>query len=893
MRRWWIGLWLIGACLAQPAASQSPSSGYVIGPELSGAFYDPAQNGHGFVVQHTVANGHAVVLVTWFTYLGGEQRWLIGLGTPSGNEVRIPLVITRGGQFPPAFAASQVQQEPWGELVLRFDSRDAGRATWSTNHPGFRSGSMPLQRLSQPASGYESVNDRVAACHGGSWYNPEQSGHGLFVEVLGSGSTRTMLAFWYTYLNGAQRWLIASGPISGNRAILSASITSGADFPPNFSPGQVQQQPWGTLEFAALDENRATLNWSSSLSGFGSGSLPLTRLTALSGSDCGPTSDAKAARFLTQATFGPTPAAVADVRQRGFEAWIEEQRALPPTLHRPVTEERIAAAVVSDPRNAPVYRSYRIERWWEVALTAPDQLRQRMAYALSHIFVVSDLVDLDGETVSVAEYQDILVRNALGNYRDLLRDVTYSPAMGIFLTYLRNQKTDWTIDRNGQLSPSLISPDENYAREVMQLFSIGLIQRKRDFSPVTGGNGQPLPTYDQNTITQHARALTGLAYRCSGPATIGGITLNRNCNCTGTNCNFSTNLFFATPPRYAGTASNGMVNVTALVHPDRYLPLVCYPRYADTGRSATASNNYAVLPPPHDRKRLISGLEIPPSGPACHTGTTGADQQACIDYCNGQIQALLDALFNHPNTAPMMARQLIQRLTTSNPSPGYIERVAAVFENDGQGRRGNLGAVARAILLDPEARTELPAAHFGKLREPVLVISALWRAIGVARGSTGYYVQGGNERVITQRPLGAASVFNFFEPDYQQPGAIADAGLYSPEFQILDESTAISGSDALNTLVFAGYSMPNATTTNFTTPAGGHLPASAIDALPAGHAELIETLNQRLLYGRMTPGMRARLQTLLDGPMAGADRRRKALNLIHLILISPEFMVQR
>lgn len=872
--------------------SEGAPGSYVVGSDTSGVFFDPAQNGHGFMVQHIVSNGEAAVLVAWFAYLEGAQRWFIGVGQARGNEVRVPLVVTSGGDFPPRFQPDSVALQSWGELLLRFDSRGAGTASWTSSLPAYPSGSMPIERLTEPASGYESTGQRVAPCHAGSWFDPAQSGHGLLTEVLGPPDNRLMLAIWYAYLDGQQRWMTALGPVQGDRAVLSAQITSGGGFPPAFDPAAVVSEPWGTIEFIASDANQASLQWNSPLPGFGSGSMPLQRLTGLTGSGCGPTDDAKAARFLTQASYGPKTSEVQDVRTLGFEGWIEQQLALPPTLHRPTVELQIAADLATTVRPAVASRAFRVERWFDVAINAPDQLRQRVAFALSQIMVISDTDALINLPIAVAEYNDILVRNAFGNYRNLLREVSLSPMMGMFLTHLRNLKTDWTVDRDGVYGPGLITPDENFAREVMQLFSIGLVERNRDFTPILIG-GEPVATYTQELVTQTARVLTGHSFACNaGSVAFGGLTVNRFCGgCQGLACQFSTTAFFGNPPRYTANF-NGMQVATALTHPDMYRPMVCYPRYADTGRSATSTNNYAVLPAPHDVKLLLAGISIPPSPVACHTGTVGADQQACVDYCDNQIETLIDTLYLHPNVPPMMARQLIQRLTTSNPSPGYIERVAARFEDDGNGVRGNLGAVVRAILLDPEARAEPPHPHFGKLREPMLGITALWRAFQVQRGSTQAYGLFNPERFFPQRPLGADSVFNFYEPDFQQPGEIADAGLFSPEFQILNESTTISSADALWGQVFNGYNINAANATTFTLPQYAHLPPTVIDALPSAHAELIEALNQRLLYGSMPTTMRARLQALLDGPMATADARRKALSLIHLIVISPAFAVQ-
>ncbi len=602
-----------------------------------------------------------------------------------------------------------------------------------------------------------------------------------------------------------------------------------------------------------------------------------------------PANDFEAARFLTQASFGPIQSEFSELKSIGYSAWIEQQGLLPASLQRPSLEQEVAASVLVEPRPAGFHRALRIERWFRTAVQAPDQLRQRMAHALSQMLVVSDVGALDNNPIGVAEYHDVLLRHAFGNYRELLHEVTLNPAMAIYLTSLRNLKTDWTADGMGGLVPSLITPDENYAREVMQLFSIGLIERNLDYSPLLV-NGETVPTYDQDTVTNTAKVFTGHAFQCTGSAQIGGVALPRNCGtCVGAACQFTTQLFFANPPRYA---ANGIV--TALIHPDAYSPLVCYPRYADTGRAANAASGYVVLPPPHDVKTLVSGVTIPASPVACHASTPANERQQCIDYCNAQIDDAIDALFLHPNTAPFVARQLIQRFTTSNPTPAYIERVASAFEDDGNGQRGNLAAVLSAVLLDEEARSLDPAPEFGKLREPMLRLVAIWRAFGAQAAANGQFGVVAPERAFAQRPLGAASVFNFYDADYQPPGPIADAGLVAPELQILNESTAISASDELWRRIFAGYNTVNPASTPFNLPSNGaHLPPAQIDALPLAHDELVDALNLRMLHGGMSSATRARLIELLDGPMASADPRRKALSLIHLISILPEFALQR
>ena len=601
-----------------------------------------------------------------------------------------------------------------------------------------------------------------------------------------------------------------------------------------------------------------------------------------------PATEAEAVRFLLQAGFGGNASDIAQVQSLGYSAWIDAQLALPPSLQRPPLELSIAAAVESNPRNGPFYRRYRMEQWFATQLAGPDLLRQKVAHALSQILVISDQGTLDDNPLGVAEYNDILLRNAFGNYQTLLSQVTHSPAMGGFLSHYRNQKTDWTM-QDGVLTPATIQPDENYAREIMQLFSIGLIERQLDFSPLRDGDGNTIPTYDQTLISQTARAFTGLSLQCTGKAVIGNISLNRNCNCTGIACNFSERVFSLRAPRYVVDG-----NATALIHPDAYQPMMCFPRYADSGRSMAPEDGYAVLPAPYADKILLADITVGPSPVACHSGTSAADRQTCIDYCEDQIDTVVTSLAMHPNVAPFMARQLIQRLVTSNPSPGYIKRVAQVFVDDGSGQRGNLAAVVKAILLDWEARNEQPTEEFGKLREPLLRLLAVWRAFDAEPGTSGLIGLFTPEGVYQQRPLGAPSVFNFYSPDYMPPGEMQAAGLRSPEMQITSETSVVTTSDDLWLRLFAGYGLQANGTTTFNPPATqAYIPVERIDALPDSSAELVDELNRRLMYGRMSDFMRDQLIALVDGPMAGADSRRKALNLIHLIAISPEFVVQR
>ncbi|MEO7062832.1 MAG: DUF1800 family protein [Dokdonella sp.] len=566
-----------------------------------------------------------------------------------------------------------------------------------------------------------------------------------------------------------------------------------------------------------------------------------------------PATDAEAARFLTQATFGPTKTDIARLRAIGYGEWIDEQLGMPVTPARPFVEQVIAARTAAAQN---VGQTQRYDRWFWTAAYAPDQLRQRMAWALSQIFVVSDQSSsISQDVIPMSEYWDLLARDAFALYRSLLGDVTYSPTMGKFLNNFRNQKPSATTQ-----------PDENYAREVMQLFSVGLIKRYLDFSPVLNA-GNPIPTYDQTTITHTAKVFTGFTY---ADATLGsGMPSYSGANfysggltslgSYGPMACWGTELFPAT-----GTGSSNM-------------------RHDITGDDGTTATS----------KTVLGGLTIAPN-----------------QTCAQDISDELDIIAGHMNVAPFISRQLIERFVTSNPSPAYIGRVAAAFEDNGtpQHERGDLGAVIKALLTDPEARM-LPIdpvenANYGKLREPILRLTAMWRAWGAQAqppnaygeikmvGSTNFLNSYG------QNPLSSPTVFNFYLPDYQQlfgqPGPNAPVQLYAPEFQITNETTTYTVANSF-------YSFSAGAWVGMTNPPIDRplLPLSALTSYISGaspgtaaYAAMIEEANQRMLYGTMSGSLRATLTNAIQF-MSGASASEKAWSLIYLIALSPEFAVQR
>ncbi len=500
-------------------------------------------------------------------------------------------------------------------------------------------------------------------------------------------------------------------------------------------------------------------------------------------------SQSDAARFLAQATFGPTLADVATVTGGGYAAWISAQMALPETSHLNAT--RADATAFPNTSQFPVLSSDRYAAWWKIAVTAPDQLRQRVAFALSEIFVVSDVASaLSNEPEAVANYNDMLANDAFGNFRTLLQDVTLSPVMGNYLNMLRNAAAN---------PAKGIAADENYAREVMQLFTIGLNQLNPDGSLQLDATGQPIPTYNQATIVQTANVFTGWSYHST-----------------------------ATNPSFTGSAA------------DWYDPMQLYPAFHDA-----------------TQKTIVNNVILP----ANQGGTADLKQE-------------LDTLFAHQNTAPFFARQLIQRLVTSNPSSGYVYRVAQVFGNDGAGVRGNLAAVVSAILLDPEARSTayLSNASYGKLKEPLLRQTAVYRAYN-ASAQNGRFVSSNTDNALGQTPLASPTVFNFFLPAYVQPGILASAGLAAPEFQITTASTAVSVANNLYNSIYTSAT-PSATTLV--------LDLSPLTAVAASSTSLVNAVNLLFCGGNMTA---ATQQAILNGLAAlpsssvALDRARFTLEL--------------
>jgi len=552
--------------------------------------------------------------------------------------------------------------------------------------------------------------------------------------------------------------------------------------------------------------------------GSGNGGAPMATPVAT------PQRDA-AARFLTQASFGPDEASVGRVIALGYEGWIDEQLRLPATSHL-ATWDALDAALKAENPNAWPGQDGVTNSFWRAAVTADDQLRQRVALALSEIFVVSmqDTV-VGNDPRSVASYLDLLAARGLGRYRDLLQGVATHPSMGRYLSMLGNRKAD---TRTGRV------PDENFAREVMQLFSIGLYQLNLDGSPKLDG-GAPVDTYGPADITGLARVFTGWSWACP----------------------------VAPPPANATCFSNGTAKVGTASS-------------SDADRGVKPMINYPGMHAPEEKRFLSAVIPANTDGPA-------------------SLRIALDTLTGHPNVGPFIGRQLIQRLVTSNPSPVYIREVAQAFNASG----GDMKAMVKAILLHPEARNA--AAGAGKVREPLLRLSAFLRAFH-ATSDSGQYKIGNTDDPNTklgQTPMRAPSVFNFFRPGYAPPGVLLDGvQMVSPELQMTHEATASGYVNYMRQGISFGFG-PN-----------GGAPLNRLDIQPDYRAEmaladkpavLMDQIDAKLMYGTMPAALKTEIANAIatisitnSNPVHVENGKRVRVNAaVFLTMVSPEFLVQK
>ena len=575
------------------------------------------------------------------------------------------------------------------------------------------------------------------------------------------------------------------------------------------------------------------------------------------GATGGPFRDDDAARFLAQSTFGPTAADIAHLRAltrssggAGYQAWLNEQFAAKPTLM--LDYYNWVAGKLGEPTGDKTI----LEGWLRGALggndaidntqTNSDQLRQRVAFALSEIFVISiQNTTIDQSPRAQAYFYNVLQKDAFGNYRQLLEDVTLSPAMGIYLSMVANDRPDLSQNRH---------PDENYAREINQLFSIGLVMLNTDGTPVLSG-GQPVPTYNQAVVTNFAHVFTGWDFAA----------------CAST---------------YWG----------------------CYQQDSDLDRplvAQAAHHDDGTHPDDLVNKQLLSYTGAQNGG--LLVGGNSASNTPSAD-----LKFALDNVFNHPNVGPFISKQLIQRLVTSNPSPAYVQRVATVFNNDGTNVRGNLQAVVQAILLDPEARSgqfQKPTT-FGKLREPDLRMTHLWRALSAREicadpaflngdylnpyrysgHFTGAVLADFRYAIgVGQSVMNAPTVFNFFRPDFMPPGEMTSLNLHGPEFQINTDALISNTVEALfdKSLNFD----QSDSCSNGDYGGDGNLAIARGPDSTLSTPALLDKYNTIFLSGQMSPFLR---QTLLDymGSIGGTPDQRVSTVLM-LLLTSPEYVIQK
>ncbi len=560
------------------------------------------------------------------------------------------------------------------------------------------------------------------------------------------------------------------------------------------------------------------------------------------------TADLDAARFLQQAAFGPTPAEVANVKAMGYSAWIDAQflkpeTALPAFAWQPQSQPNNCTSPLTvggpaDPfgTNCPrdLYTLFQVQRgFFNNAVSAPDQLRQRVAWALSQILVTSGAAGSDFQLAyGMRDYQQMLIHDAFGNFQNLLVDVSLSPFMGDYLDMVNNDKANPVTGQQ---------PNENYAREIMQLFSIGTLE----IDTTTGGllldaQGQPIQTYDQTDINNLAKVMTGWTF---------------------------------------------------------------YPRPIDTSLHWNMNVNYQFQMLPCE------------GAPNCLTGAASINHhdqtiKTVLGYtASGGLSAGQDLLtfaiviFTHPNLGFTVGKQLIQHLVTSNPSNAYVMRVASVFNDNGSGVRGDMKAVVKAVLMDPEARKPRnPIGTTGKLKEPMMLLTGFLRNLNLFAFSDGvapFYPQS------LLAPMGqdvyqSPTVFNYYPADYIIPGTT----LAGPQFGIYDPTTVFARSNTLYNWTLGAACVP--ATGNLCGPnadasvtgsAGTKIDWTYFASLAANPASLVDTVSTFLLYTTLPPGMRQQVINGVNGvtlstPPTAAQLRDRARTAVYLIASSPKYQVE-
>jgi len=556
--------------------------------------------------------------------------------------------------------------------------------------------------------------------------------------------------------------------VSGQRFVSGAVVSFGGSFLPTqfvsaaelIATGTATSAQAGTVQITVInpDPGSATSNQFALQVGASGSALSATA----------------AARLLEQSTWGGNPQSLSHLQAVGVQAFLKEQFAMVASTY-PAPGANDDMSVVQ-------------KRFFTNALTGPDQLRQRVGFALSQIMVAS-AAKVNNPSAFVL-WANMFQKDAFGNFSTLLNDVTLSPVMGNYLDMVKNDKPDPSTNSRA---------NENYAREVLQLFTVGLDLLNPDGTPQLDGSGNPIPTYTQDTITGFARVFTGWTYPTKPGATAG----------------------FGNPAFYGG-------------------PMIAFDSHHDS-----------------DPKLVLNGITIPGGG------TAQAD-----------LTAGLQNIFNHPNVGPFISKQLIQHLVTSNPSPEYVGRVAAVFADNGSGIRGDLKAVVTAVLLDAEARRgddpTQAQPNDGHLKEPILFITNLMRAVNATSDGAGLSDRASD---MKQSPFFSPSVFNFFPPNFVVQGT----PLLGPEFAIFNTSTTISRTNFVDDLI---YGQVNGGTT---VSLNGYVPLAAVPS------QLVDAIAAVMLHGQVSDDMRSTLVSTLSG-ISDTTRRTKAA--FYLIGSSSQFQVE-
>ncbi len=500
--------------------------------------------------------------------------------------------------------------------------------------------------------------------------------------------------------------------IVSQNGMFSAYIVDCASNPNTVFEQAVISKPTPRITYSDFIGNGHTYGINTTSSGTDNGIKSISGLSGLKNEE--------SYRFLVQASFGADNTMVDELSAMGFEQWINWQLSIP---HNSYFNHLYFVSKYG--QQAILYWTNFHRTWWQNILTGEDYLRDRMAYALSQVLVISSRSFLLNFGDGLTNYYDLMSKHAFGNYRDLLYDVTLNPMMGFYLSHLNNPKSN----------PSLnIFPDENYAREVLQLFSIGLYELNIDGTRKKDAQNQDIPTYDNDVIIQFAKVFTGLGAEGRAFGQKAGLVANKD------------QMSYMTRPM--------------VMHEDQH---------------------------EQGQKFLLNNTVVP-------AGQTGLKD----------INDAIDNIFNHPNVGPFLAIRLIQRFVKSDPSPAYVQRVAEVFNDNGQGVRGDLGAVIKAILLDDEARScgWISDPEHGKLKEPILRFTQLYKAFNISSSQGTFYSEGLNiEESTGQGPLRAPHVFNFYQYNYSPPGILGDLAIAAPEFQIFNSSTSIGYVNMIDTVV--------------------------------------------------------------------------------------------